>query len=123
MQQNPEPAASAIQVNPDQKENFVPTDGTRLPIDRSGDFGASPFLRQLSGKQRLTRAYSLHSFGTNAHDRFRSIAPWLPRATSSTTFRRRADVHRTHSCGALAGLGLVTRYAAARIPLCLQGPS
>jgi hypothetical protein len=30
---------------------FVPTDGARLPIDRSGDFGASPFLRQLSGKQ------------------------------------------------------------------------
>ena len=35
--------------------SIVPTDGTRLPIDRSGDFGASPFSRQLSGKQgRLT---------------------------------------------------------------------
>jgi hypothetical protein len=31
--------------------DFVPTDGTRLPIDRSGDFGASPFLGQLSAKQ------------------------------------------------------------------------
>jgi hypothetical protein len=33
----------------------VPTDGHRLPIERSGDFGASPFLRQLSAKLiRLT---------------------------------------------------------------------
>jgi hypothetical protein len=31
--------------------DFVPTDGTRLPIDRSGDFGASPLLGQLSAKQ------------------------------------------------------------------------
>jgi hypothetical protein len=34
---------------------FVPTDGTRLPIVSSGDFGASPFLRQLSGKQSACR--------------------------------------------------------------------
>jgi len=31
----------------------VPTDGTRLPIDGSGDFGWSPFCRQLSGQQSL----------------------------------------------------------------------
>jgi hypothetical protein len=30
---------------------FLRADGTRLPIDRSGDFGISPLLRQLSGKQ------------------------------------------------------------------------
>ena len=35
--------------------DFVPTDGTRLPVKSSGDFGASSFLGQLSGKQeRLT---------------------------------------------------------------------
>jgi hypothetical protein len=33
----------------------VPAGGIRLPIEWSGDFGASPFFRQLSGKQkRLT---------------------------------------------------------------------
>jgi hypothetical protein len=31
----------------------VPTDGSRLPIDGNGDFGWSPFCRQLSGKQTL----------------------------------------------------------------------
>ncbi len=30
----------------------MPTGGTRLPIVRSGNVGASPFLGQLSGKQR-----------------------------------------------------------------------
>ena len=30
--------------------DVVPTDGTRLPIVRSGDFGPSPFFGQLSGK-------------------------------------------------------------------------
>ncbi len=29
----------------------MPTDGTGLPFDGSGDFGASPFLGQLSDKQ------------------------------------------------------------------------
>jgi hypothetical protein len=29
----------------------VPTDGTGLPFDGSGDFGASPFFGQLSDKQ------------------------------------------------------------------------
>jgi hypothetical protein len=29
----------------------VPTEGTRLPIVRSGDFGRLPFSGQLSGKQ------------------------------------------------------------------------
>jgi len=45
----------------------VPTDGTRLPIDRSGDFGASPLLRQLLGKQGALRVGTLHQFGTRAH--------------------------------------------------------
>jgi hypothetical protein len=31
--------------------DFVPTEGTRLPIVRSGDFGRLPFWGQLSGKQ------------------------------------------------------------------------
>jgi len=30
--------------------DLVPTDGTRLPIIRSGDFGAPPLVGQLSGK-------------------------------------------------------------------------
>ena len=30
--------------------DVVPTDDTRLPIVRSGDFGPSPFFGQLSGK-------------------------------------------------------------------------
>ena len=33
------------------KSEFVPTDGTRLPIIRSGGFGSSPFYGQLSGEQ------------------------------------------------------------------------
>jgi hypothetical protein len=31
--------------------DFVPTDGTRLPMFMSGGFGRSPFFGQLSGKQ------------------------------------------------------------------------
>jgi len=31
--------------------DFVPTEGTRLLIVRSGDFGRLPFFGQLSGKQ------------------------------------------------------------------------
>ena len=34
---------------------IVPTEGTRLPIDRSGDFGASPFFGQLYVKQGACR--------------------------------------------------------------------
>jgi hypothetical protein len=36
--------------------NFVPTDGTRLPIDdRSGDFGASPFSDSSQPSKALDR--------------------------------------------------------------------
>jgi hypothetical protein len=38
----------------------VPTDGTRLPIDGNGDFGLSPFCRQLSGKQSLDPGKTLY---------------------------------------------------------------
>ena len=31
--------------------DFVPTEGTRLPIVRSGNFGRLPFSGQLSAKQ------------------------------------------------------------------------
>jgi hypothetical protein len=57
------PFADIPQMTKDRRENagagdfrqflesdFVPTDGTRLPIVRSGDFGPSPFFGQLSGK-------------------------------------------------------------------------
>jgi hypothetical protein len=40
----------------------VPTDGTRLPILRSGDFGRSPFFGQLSAKQFVDRARTLRRY-------------------------------------------------------------
>ena len=44
-----------MQQHPRQKHEsvsrFAPTDGTELPIMISGDFGRSPFCRQLSDKQ------------------------------------------------------------------------
>ena len=40
----------------------MPTDGTRLPIVSSGDFGVSPFLRQLSGKHSAWPHHTVHSF-------------------------------------------------------------
>jgi len=42
---------TAIQTKIVFKIEIVPTDGTKLPINESGDFGALPFLKQLSGKQ------------------------------------------------------------------------
>jgi hypothetical protein len=46
------PMASAIRPKIDFGDRlFVPTDGTRLPVDWSGDLGESPFLMQLSGKR------------------------------------------------------------------------
>jgi len=50
----------------DYWDRFVPTDGTRLPIDRNGDFGESPLLGQLSGKQLLDRSQILHGPGPAA---------------------------------------------------------
>src|ERR1017187_520240 len=41
------------------ESSFVPTDGTRLPIVRSGDFGRSPFFEHLSAKQFAGRAKTL----------------------------------------------------------------
>ena len=38
------------------ENDFVPTDGTGLPVDRSEDFGTSPFFGQLSGKQNRLAA-------------------------------------------------------------------
>jgi hypothetical protein len=45
------PATSGIQAKYVFEIDFVPTEGTRLPINRSGDFGRLPFSGQLSGKQ------------------------------------------------------------------------
>ncbi len=45
------PAVSAIRANIAFEIDRMPTDGTGLPIAGNGNFGASPFLRQLSGKQ------------------------------------------------------------------------
>ena len=44
-------AVAPAKTNIDFQTEIVPADSTRLPIDRSSDFGASPFLGQLSGKQ------------------------------------------------------------------------
>jgi hypothetical protein len=44
-------AALGIQANIVFQIDFVPTEGTRLPIVKSDDFGSSPFSGQLSGKQ------------------------------------------------------------------------
>jgi hypothetical protein len=44
---------------------IMPTDGTRLPIVRSGNVGASPFLGQLPGKQRGSTLLGLYAaFGS-----------------------------------------------------------
>jgi hypothetical protein len=45
------PAASAIQTDIDCRKVILPTDGTRLPIVRGGDFGRSPFCRQHSSER------------------------------------------------------------------------
>jgi hypothetical protein len=42
---------TALQTKIVFKIEISPTDGTKLPINGSGDFGALPFLKQLSGKQ------------------------------------------------------------------------
>jgi hypothetical protein len=39
------------------ESDFVPTDGIRLPVERSGDFGTSPFFGQLSGKRNRLTAF------------------------------------------------------------------
>jgi len=41
--------------------DFVPTDGIRLPIDGSGDFGKSPFFGQLSGKLRALTVHGRYT--------------------------------------------------------------
>ena len=46
--QPPQPKSTA-------KSDFLPTDGTGLPIDGSGDFGASPFFGQLSIARQYAR--------------------------------------------------------------------
>lgn len=49
------PAVSRCKTNIDFQIEIVLADGIRLPICGSDDFGASPFLEQLSGKRtRLT---------------------------------------------------------------------
>ena len=66
----------------------MPTDGTRLPIDRSGDFGASPFCRQLSGKQTLDRARKLHGYRINAYVRLDQTNRIETRLSVQTRHRR-----------------------------------
>jgi hypothetical protein len=50
MQQNVGPAFPPDPIKIAFEVDLVPTDGTRLPIVRSGDFGASSLFGQLSGK-------------------------------------------------------------------------
>ena len=45
------PAVPTMHFDFDFQIKVVATDGTRLPIYGSGDFGVSPLLGQLSGKQ------------------------------------------------------------------------
>ena len=53
----------------------MPTGGNRLPIDGRGDFGASPFFGQLSGKQKtLECARTLHCFSIDGYVR---LGSWL----------------------------------------------
>ncbi len=60
---------------------IVPTGGTRLPIVRSSNVGASPFLGQLSGKQggsTLLGPYTaLGSLSINMSDTGRGQHPGL----------------------------------------------
>jgi len=50
MQYDVDPAVCRIGAKIVLEIDFVPTDGTRLPIVRSGDFGASSLFGQLSAK-------------------------------------------------------------------------
>jgi hypothetical protein len=42
-----------------KRNRIVRADSIRLPIVMSGDFGRSPFLKQLSGQARFDRASTL----------------------------------------------------------------
>ena len=75
-----------MQQHPRQKHEsisrFVPTDGTELPIMTSGDFGRSPFCRQLSDKQIyliiviVVDAWRANSESSRVIWVLRSGAPW-----------------------------------------------
>src|SRR6516162_10443075 len=57
------PSGPATGINSDQKSDFAPTDGTRLQIDHSGNFGGSPILSSSQANTALDRLRILHRSG------------------------------------------------------------